>query len=237
MADVATELQREGTAAGSTAIEQDSNSSLTGQAYRRLEEMIVTLQLSPGAVLSEAHLAKELSIGRTPVREALQRLAREGLVVILPRRGILVSEINVKRQLRLLEVRRELERLMARTSAQRASAAERASFEAIAEGMDEAAAKNDDITFMRLDRQFNRLLCDASRNEFITNAMGLIQGLSRRFWYSHYREVADLPRCARLHAQFARCIAERNADAAAKACDRLMDYVEDFTRASLDANA
>ena len=216
---------------------EEEGRSLTEQAYRQLEEMVVTLQLAPGAVLSEAHLAKELSIGRTPVREALQRLAREGLIVILPRRGILVSEINVKRQLRLLEVRRELERLMARASAARASAQQREAFAGIAEGMDEAAAKNDDMTFMRLDRQLNRLLCQAARNEFITNTMSLIQGLSRRFWYFHYREVADLPFCARLHAELARAISSGDSAKASEACDRLMAYVEDFTRASLDAHA
>ena len=87
--------------------------TLTDRAYRELEEMIVTLQLLPGTVLSEQALALRLKIGRTPIREALQRLARDGLVVIMPRRGIMVSEINLKLHLRLLEVRRELERLMA----------------------------------------------------------------------------------------------------------------------------
>src|SRR5690625_1305242 len=217
--------------------EEEEGGSLTEQAYRQLEEMVVTLQLAPGAVLSEAHLAKELSIGRTPVREALQRLAREGLIAILPRRGILVSEIDVKRQLRLVEVRRELERLMGRTSAMRASRDEREAFASIAQGMHEAATGNDDMAFIRLDRQLNLLLCQASRNEFITSTMGLIQGLSRRFWYFHYKEVADLPLCARLHADFARAIASADPDAAGQACDRLMSYVEDFTRASLDAHA
>ena len=79
--------------------------------------MIVTLRIAPGAAVSEQELAGNLGIGRTPIREALQRLAREGLVAILPRRGILVSGIDVKRQLRLLEVRRELERLIARSAA------------------------------------------------------------------------------------------------------------------------
>src|ERR1043166_8641385 len=83
--------------------------TLTDRAYRELEEMIVTLQLSPGTVLSEQALAVRLKIGRTPIREALQRLARDGLVVIMPRRGIMVSEINLRLQLRLLEGRRGLE--------------------------------------------------------------------------------------------------------------------------------
>ncbi len=69
-------------------LDEASNSSLTDQAYRQLEELIVTVQLKPGSVLSELALAAQLGIGRTPIREALHRLAREGLVVILPRRGI-----------------------------------------------------------------------------------------------------------------------------------------------------
>ena len=68
------------------------------RAYRELEEMIVTLQLSPGTVLSEQALSVRLKIGRTPIREALQRLARDGLVAIMPRRGIMVSEINLRLQ-------------------------------------------------------------------------------------------------------------------------------------------
>ena len=127
------------------------NASLTDQAYRRLEELIVTLQLAPGSVVSESALSKRLGIGRTPIREALQRLARERLVVVLPRRGIMVSDINVSTQLRLLEARRELERLIARRAARRASDAERQRFREIADGMTEAAHKDDHIAFLRLD--------------------------------------------------------------------------------------
>ena len=95
--------------------------SLTEAAYREIEERIVTLVLRPGEVLSEGVLVEALGIGRTPVREALQRLAREGLVVVIPRRGVMVSDIDVKSQLELLVVRRELERLMARLAAERAN--------------------------------------------------------------------------------------------------------------------
>lgn len=217
------------------ATESEQGKSLTEKAYKRLEELIVTLQLAPGAVLSEAQLAKQLGIGRTPIREALQRLSREGLIVILPRRGILVSEINVTRQLKLLEVRRELERLMASCSARRASNSEKQEFRQIADGMKKTAENDDDITFMRLDRRLNQLLCQAARNEYITNSVALIQSLSRRFWYSHYKEVLDLPLCARLHASLALAISQGNPEEAKQASDDLIDYIEDFTRASLDA--
>jgi DNA-binding GntR family transcriptional regulator len=215
--------------------EADDAETLTDRAYRLLEELIVTLALPPETILSEQSLAARLGIGRTPIREALQRLARDGLVVILPRRGILVSQINLKTQMRLLEVRRELERLMARGAAERATPEETALFAAIARDMRRASDQSDDMTFMRLDRQFNELVSQAARNEFASRAMGLMHGLSRRFWYQHYRESGDLPLSARLHAEVAEAIAKRNADAAAKASDRLIDYIESFTRKTIEA--
>ena len=207
--------------------------SLTEQAYRLIEEQIVTLRLRPGDILSEQMLSASLQIGRTPIREALQRLAREGLVTILPRKGILVSDINPRHQLLLLEVRRELERLLCRAAAERATAAQRGSMLAIAQGMDRAAKTNDDIAFMRLDRELNALMIEAAHNDYAARSIKLLQGLSRRFWYMHYREAADLPLCARLHANEARAIAKGNGEAAARASDKLMDYVESFTRATV----
>jgi DNA-binding GntR family transcriptional regulator len=207
--------------------------SLTEQAYRLIEEEIVTLRLKPGDILSEQMLSAGLQIGRTPIREALQRLAREGLVTILPRKGILVSDINPRHQLLLLEVRRELERLLCRAGAERATVRQRESMLAIAHGMDRAAKTNDDIAFMRLDRELNALMIEAAHNDYAARSMKLLQGLSRRFWYMHYREAADLPLCARLHANQARAIAKGNGEAAARASDKLMDYVETFTRATV----
>src|SRR5215470_502828 len=173
--------------------------SLTEQAYRVLEEEIVTLRLKPGSILSEQSLSASTKFGRTPIREALQRLAREGLITILPRKGILVSDINPRNQLLLLEVRRELERLLSRAGAERATAHQRERLLAIARGMDAAARTNDDLAFMRLDREFNQLMLEAAHNDYAARSMKLLQGLSRRFWYMHYREAADLPLCARLH--------------------------------------
>ncbi len=212
-----------------------SSNSLTEQAYGQLEEMIVTLVLEPGTVLSESSLSAELDIGRTPIREALQRLAREGLVLVLPRKAIIVTESDPRRQLLVLEVRREIERLLARTSAERATAAERARFNEIAKGMEAASQKKDDKAFMRLDREFNTLLADASHNEYAVRVMRSLNGLSRRFWYQHYKQAADLPKMAKLHANEASAIASGNIAQAQTASDKLIDYVEDFTRATVSA--
>ncbi|MBT7249063.1 MAG: GntR family transcriptional regulator [Rhodospirillaceae bacterium] len=211
----------------------ENTGSLTDRAYRELEERVVTLQLQPGAVLSETALSTQLGIGRTPIREALQRLARESLIVILPRKGILVSEINPGKQLLVLEVRRELERLMARAGAVRRSDEERDAFLEIANGMEKASRDNDDIAFMRHNIAFNDLFAKAAHNEYAVRAIGLMNGLSRRFWYVHNKEAADMPLCARLHAAVARAIAAGDADGAADASDRLVDFVETFTRTTV----
>jgi DNA-binding GntR family transcriptional regulator len=220
-------------AARRTAAPAFPGETLTEQAYQAIEERIVTLQLKPGDILSEQMLSAATSIGRTPIREALQRLAREGLVTILPRKGILVSDMNPRSQLLVLEVRRELERLLSRAGAERATKEQKAELLEIARGMDQAAKDNDDIVFMRLDRELNRLMVAAAHNDYAARSMKLLQGLSRRFWYMHYRMAADLPLCARLHAGQARSIAKGDAEAAARASDKLMDYVASFTRATV----
>ena len=211
--------------------------TLTELAYRQLEEQIVTLQLKPGEFVSEYALAKTLKIGRTPIREALQRLAREGLVKILPRKGILVSDTDPRKQLLVLEARRELERLLCRVGAQRASDDQRRQFREIADGMDRAAKTNDDIAFMRLDRELNLLISEAGHNEYASGAMRFLHGHSRRFWYMHYKQAADLPLCARLHAAQARAIADGDLERAGDTSDRLIDYTETFTRATVGAGA
>jgi DNA-binding GntR family transcriptional regulator len=211
-----------------------SAETLTDRAYTDLEELIVTLQLAPGSVLSEQMLSERLRIGRTPIREALQRLARERLVTILPRRGVMVSAIDVAAQLRLLELRREVERLLARSAARRASDAERARFAELARAFERAARTGDDKAFMRTDREFNELCLAAVRNEFAAGAMRLMNSLSRRFWFHHYKEAADMPETAKLHADIARAIAAGDAKGAAAALDRLLDNIEAFTRATVE---
>lgn len=218
------------------AVLRDDQPSLTDQAYEMLEEMIVTLKLEPGAAVSEARLSEALGIGRTPIREALQRLARERLVTILPRRGIIVSEINVKSQLRLLEVRREVERLVARSAARRALPPERARFAELARIFEQSARTNDETSFIRTDREFNDLCTLAARNEFATGAMTLMHALSRRFWFIHYKQAADMPATAKLHADIARAIGRGDEKGAARALDRLIDEIESFTRATVGAD-
>lgn len=208
--------------------------SKSEQAYRLLEEQIVTMTIAPGAMLSEVELSQQLGIGRTPVREALQRLANEHLVEIMPRRGIRVTEINVKQQLRLIEVRRELEGLQAQLASKRANDVQKERFQLLANNMLEQSEKNDYIGFVRSDREFNELLAAASDNQFAATMLKQLHGLSRRFWHRHYQSAADLQQVAALHAAVAEAIAAGAHNEAQAAVNAHMDYIQTFTLATLE---
>lgn len=211
----------------------ETTDSLTQQAYERIEEMIVTLVLAPGETVSEAGLAESLGMSRTPVREALQKLAREGLVRVMPRRGLLITEFDVGRQLRMLDVRRQIDRLLATRAAARRTGQQAERFREVANAFGEAAKREDDTLFTRADRAFNGLIVAAAANEFAAEAASLTQGLSRRFWYAHHERFSEIGQAADLHRAIALAIADGDEAAAGAASDALLDHVEAFTRATL----
>ncbi|MGY8635396.1 GntR family transcriptional regulator [Bradyrhizobium sp. 14AA] len=209
-----------------------ADGSLTATAYRKLEELIVTLQIPPGSLVSEPELAARLGIGRTPIREAMQRLARERLIRVMPSRGCTVTEVSVDEQLKLLELRRELEALVARTAATRATAQERQRFTKIAAGFRTALAKGDFDAFRDLDADFNDLCESACRNELISSAIRRINPLARRFWFIHHGK--SLPETGvQAHAEMAEAIGRGDAAKAVAASNKLCDFIEDTTRKSL----
>jgi DNA-binding GntR family transcriptional regulator len=199
------------------------------QAYDVIEEMIVTLVFPPGAQLTEAKLIDETGLGRTPVREALQRLSDVGLIEIAPRQGTTVTNINVSDQLLLLEVRRELERLIATSAARRRTPEQSAMLAEMAIEMRRAAATDDYLLFLRVDRAFNQCVAESAANRHLLKAISPIHALARRFWYKYYRPY-DLPIAAIAHAEIMEAIVSSNPNAAAEASDALLDYVETFTR-------
>ena len=215
-------------AGGATA-----GATLTEEAYRRLEEMIVTLELEPGSVVSEAILSKRLGIGMTPIREALQRLAREYLVQVLPRRGVVVTGVDVRQQLEVLETRRELDRLIARLAARRATTAERWAIAGLAERMAWAADEGDVRAFLRLDGELNQRVAKAARNDIAARTVATLHAVSRRFWFYHQEELAAFAETAHLHTAAARAIAAADETASAAASDQLIDHLVGFARATL----
>ncbi len=211
----------------------ETTRSLAEQAYQRIEELIVTLKLAPGTHFSEAELSQQLGIGRTPIREALQRLAADRLITTIPRRGMMVTEINIADHLALLETRRVLDRLIASRAAKRAGRKQRQQLRSLAETITQAAQKSDLARFMRLDRQCDQILEAASRNPFAVRACAPLHAHCRRFWY-RYQENGDLNESARLHAQVMNAVASGDSQAAAQVSDQLLDYLDAFARAALE---
>jgi DNA-binding GntR family transcriptional regulator len=221
--------------AGADVQTLEAEETQASQAYRILEEMIVTLEISPGTRISENSISKRLGIGRTPVREAMQRLAREGTLRILPRAGAIVSDIDVTDQFKLIEVRRGLERVIAGRAARLADAETKAIFDDLAARFDQAAGENDYTVFIAADREFNQMMVRTANNSYATAAMAPIQAQTRRFWFLNFKKFGDLQRVSLLHARIARAIAANDAEAARKASDDLIDYVEEYTRKTLEA--
>jgi DNA-binding GntR family transcriptional regulator len=204
--------------------------NLADQALMQLEELIVTLELAPGTVWSEAVLCERLQIGRTPVREALQRLQNEHLVEIVPRFGVRIVETNVEDQLLLLEVRRELERLVATRAARRATEEERAQCYQMADDLI-AMLERGVVEFLRYHYRVKRYITSIARNHYAEHALLPFHAISRRFYYLHYLHTRDMPLAAEHHARVIRAVAEGNEAAAATASDVLMDYAVEITRA------
>lgn len=211
-----------------------SAESAAKRAYRRIEEAIVTLELAPESFVSEAFLSQLCGLGRAPVRQAVRRLSFERLLVVKPKRGIYITEIDAVRQLRLMEVRQEIDRLVFRSAARRATPEQRTLFLQLAEDFRRSAAASDELLFIRSDKAFNELSLVSARNEFTADSLLLIQGLSRRFWFRYFRHFDMLQTSALLHADVAAAIAEGNVSKVEIASGRLSGSAQSYARRVAD---
>jgi DNA-binding GntR family transcriptional regulator len=207
---------------------------LGDRAYATLEELIVTGELPPESVWSEVALSEKTGIGRTPVREALQRLSADHLVILLRRYGIKITGINVQEQLLVLETRRELERLISASAARRALESERKLILQQARSLRTAGNKRDVIGYLRSHFATKKYAALCSRNPYAARALSPLHALSRRFFFFHREKFGDLPELGALHANLAEAIGKGRVDEASTASDLMMDYAFRFTRKILD---
>lgn len=159
---------------------------LADRAYVAVRDMILTLALPPGAPLHEDALGAELSVGRTPLREAIKRLAAENLVQIYPRRGTFVTEVNITDHALIADVRRQLEGHVAARAAQRATDADRAELRALAATIRAAAPETtagDRESLMRLDTEVHRAVYACAHNPYLAATLSHYYNLSLRIWY------------------------------------------------------
>lgn len=199
------------------------------EAYFSLERLIVTGELAPGTWVSETDLMKASGHSRASVRSAVQRLQDQGLIHTVPRRGAQICPIDITLQFRAQELRREVEGLLARCAAARATDEQRAQFLDISRKFEGHAESRDAIAIMDLDIEHHSLLGIAADNSFAMKAMQSVKGVSRRFWLLHYKKHGDIRAMAMAHARVAGAIADANPEDAERAVEHLVDYVEKFT--------
>ena len=179
------------------------------RAYLLIRDQIVTLKLAPGSVIEEAGLRQELGLGRTPIREALQRLAHENLVSFIPHRGTFVCDINLTDLHRLTEVRVEMEGYAARLAAERAGASDRAAMEALMAEL-ETIDESDVRGLMRLDQQIHRQVYQATRNAFLQAMLEESFNLSLRIWFLGLDRGVRLKEAVEEHRQLLDAIVSRD---------------------------
>lgn len=202
--------------------------SLSDQAYFRIRELIVSLELPPGSVVNERGLMEQLGLGRTPVREALRTLAREKLVEVYPRRGIFVSNVNVRDLAGLSEVRTPLEGFAARLAAQRSTAADRAQTELLLEELERVGNEHDERTLIGLDQRIHRHVYRCTHNPFLEATLNEYYVLTLRIWFLALDRVARLENAVAEHRELLEAIRNADPDGAEQAMRR---HVTEFEQA------
>lgn len=188
---------------------------LSQQAYEQIRRAIVSLALAPGAVIDEAELQAELELGRTPIREALQRLALEKLVVILPRRGMFVSEIGVTDLGRLFELRLDLESLAARLAAQRGAAGHWEEMKAVLDALPPEGETLDNDALIAIDEACHHIIYQAADNPFLRDALITFYALSLRFWYFFLADMGSMLETVEEHRAILEALREGQPEQAA----------------------
>ncbi|HEU5009712.1 MAG TPA: GntR family transcriptional regulator [Gaiellaceae bacterium] len=202
--------------------------SLSDQAYYRIRELIVTLELAPGSPVTERELMERLALGRTPVREALQALARECLVEVYPRRGMFVSGVDVRDLAGLSEVRLTLEPRAARLAAERATDADRATITVLLKELDHVRDKPDERALIDLDQRIHRHIYECTHNPFLAATLNEYYVLTLRIWFLALDRVTRLEDAVREHRELLRAIRAGSAERAEEAMRR---HVTGFERA------
>jgi DNA-binding GntR family transcriptional regulator len=203
--------------------------SLSDQAYYRIRELIVSLELPPGSLISERELMEQLGLGRTPVREALRALSREKLVEVYHRRGMFVSTVDVGDLAGLSEVRAVLESHAARLAAERASASDRTETEGLLAEL-EGATDLDERALIDLDQRIHRHVYRCAHNPFLEETLNEYYVLTLRIWFLALEKVLRLEDAVQEHRELLEAIRDRDPALAESAMRRHVTGFEQAIR-------
>lgn len=197
------------------------------QAYEQLKHHIFTLRFQPGSYLNEAQLSKVLKIGRTPIHQALNRLRLEGMVLVIPRKGIIVKGISLHEVMEIIEVRLVNEMWCARLAAAHRDERDIAEMKRVlAEARRVMGTLNVERQMM-LDREFHLALTSAAKNRVLADILTLLHDQSLRFWIISLRKTEQHVAVQDQHQAVLDAIIAQDPDAASAAIQR---HIESFRR-------
>ena len=213
-----------------------TNVSLSEQAFQAIRRMIVTLELAPGAVVRDDLLQQQLGLGRTPIREALQRLVRDQFVTIIPRRGMYVSSIDVSELSTLYETRAILEPYVMRLACARGRAAD---WDAMAAALGRAETSSTPTQLLEIDRECREIVWSAAGNRFLTDTLDMLYAQSDRLWHLYLADVAALDHVIDEHRAIHAALVDGNGERAAALIESHMrafnDKIGDAVRRRLES--
>ncbi len=200
-------------------------SSLREAAYNEIKHRIITCAFKPGEYLNEAALSATLGIGRTPVHQAIDRLMMEGLLDVMPRKGIIVKPVSLDEILQIIDVRMVNEAYCVRLAAERADTdAINHLQDVLARTMQWMKTRNSE-QMMLLDREFHSTIAKAGNNLVLSDLLGKLQDRSLRFWFLSLTAPGHHERVADQHMEILEMIRSRDADKAEAAMKR---HISDF---------
>lgn len=194
--------------------------SLSERAYYEIRNKIVRLDLAPGDVIREDDLQHQLRIGRTPIREALQRLARDQFITVIPRRGMLVSGVDVTELSMLYETRAILEPYATRLACARGRSEHWNAMAAALDRSQNMIGSNNDL--MAIDRICHEIVWDAAGNRFLTDTLDMLYAQSDRLWHLYLADVANMESAVREHGEIHRALVAGDGDRAAQLAEAHM---------------
>ncbi|MBK4739324.1 GntR family transcriptional regulator [Noviherbaspirillum pedocola] len=204
--------------------------SQTEKAYVALEELIVTGELPPGSQWSAVTLSERIALGRSPTHAALQKLAFQRLVDIAPREGIFISEIDYPGQIKIIQARREIEKLIVSEASQCATEQEREGMRNLIKQLQALKAHPDMREYLRAHFELTRLLGEASRNSYAAEFYAMLQTLARRFLFFHQERYTNLTTICDIHIRQLQAVVDGAVEGAVEAAAARNDYAENFAR-------
>lgn len=207
--------------------------SLRDQAYTEIRQRIVSLGLPPGSTIDETQLRQELDLGRTPIREALLRLSEEGLVTIIPRRGMFVSDIGVKDLRQLFEIRVVLEPLAVRLAGQRGTAQHWVKMEEALSSLPDAGSPLENEQMIRIDELCHMVIYDAANNVHLTTTLSSLYALSLRLWYYFLKEIGSMRGAIMEHGSMLEALQAGDIDRAARLMERHITVFQEEIQAAM----